>query len=321
VKHASILPAGVLAIWSSAARAGTIEIQHDPLACVPLDRYARISARGAPADQVASAELQFRANGGGAWYSIRMTSQAGDWSAVLPRPTASLGGFEYRLVMASKTLEPAAAGPYSVRVSGGADACVVPAESSLSSSIVVGVPAGAPVVPPVPEGFSPAGAVAAQERERAGSRSKRTPLILAGLGLAGGAAAIAVAAGSGTAQPALDIPSFAFDGASPNPDSVLSLSRGSLQVFVRMSHEPEQPLTFIWRLDLRSAAPGAPLCLYMTDVFVGAQRPTRLVLTAPLNNSGACGDRFEVEVGRLTIGVRNQPVLDATLALPYKVEP
>lgn len=54
-----------------AASAGRIAIDRAPVDCVPYDRYARIAARGTPADAVASAQLQFRAQGDGGWYRWR----------------------------------------------------------------------------------------------------------------------------------------------------------------------------------------------------------------------------------------------------------
>jgi hypothetical protein len=80
--------------WASAAHADPIEIQHEPSSCVPLDRHLRVVARGAPAELVRGAELQFRAGPEAAWYATAMKAEAGAWSAVLPRPSASLGRFD-----------------------------------------------------------------------------------------------------------------------------------------------------------------------------------------------------------------------------------
>ena len=58
-------------------------VDHAALACIPAERYARIAARD---PQAAGAELQFRTSPSGPWYSTRMTSAEGEWSAFLPRP-------------------------------------------------------------------------------------------------------------------------------------------------------------------------------------------------------------------------------------------
>ena len=308
----------LMALSPAAAYAAGIDIRHEPLDCVPSDQYIRIAAQGSPPDQVKSAELQFRVDSGGAWYSTPMTEKDAEWSATLPRPSRSLGRFEYRVRMTSADPVTTETPPATVSVRDDPAACASAGLSSVSSSIVVRVPPGAPVVPPVPAGFSPTGVVVAQEREPA--KSKRTPMLVGGVAVAGVIAGALAAGAPGTAPSALDIPSFSFDGTSPNPDTTLSV-RSRLSVFVRMSREPEQPLTFAWRFDLRSAEPSGAVCVYMSDVFNGAQRPVSLTLTAPLVLTGACGDRFSVSVGRLWILIRDEIVLDVTMRLPFRFEP
>src|SRR5215208_3990366 len=89
-----------LALISSAggAEAARIEVQHQPLPCVVADRFVRITAKGSPAPR--GAELQFRTDADGPWYALAMKAENGEWSAVLPRPMASLTDFEYRISMA-----------------------------------------------------------------------------------------------------------------------------------------------------------------------------------------------------------------------------
>jgi hypothetical protein len=100
---------------------------------------------------------------------------------------------------------------------------------------------------------------------------------------------------------------------------VLSLSRSTLQVIVRMSRRPAVPVHFNWRFELRSA-PGGPPCVVMSDVFRAAQDPLDLVLTAPFSRGG-CGDSFSVTEARLTITVVDKTPLDTTLGLPFRFEP
>jgi hypothetical protein len=295
--------------------AAQLEVRHEPLSCVPRDRYARVSAQGMPAHEVVRAEIQFRTGPDAGWYTIAMAAEGAAWSALLPRAMTSLSAFQYRIVMTGRTLATATTAPVAVDVS--SNECAVATQNALDSSIVVRIPPGAPIVPPVPPGFSPAGVVAAQQPEP--RRSRKAAVLVAGAGAIGVTAA--VLASSGTAStPVLDIPSFTFSGTLPNPGTVLSLSRGSLAVLVTMSREPARPLDLAWRLELR-ADPGGPVCLVMQDQFNDAQRPVGLVLTAPLSATGACGERFEVTVGRLTIDVAGTLVYDATQALPFRVEP
>jgi hypothetical protein len=306
-----------LAVAATAASASPITIAHDPVECVPGGRYSRISARGTPADEVATAEVQLRVKPEGAWYSVSMKAEGAEWSALLPQPTKSLDGFQYRIVMTSRALETASTAPARVRVSADGTDCPVPAQASVSSSIVVSVPAGAPVVPPVPPGFSPTGVVAAQPPAAPGKG--KTLKILAGAGLAGGIAA-AVALGSNSSPPEPDVPNFSFLGTLPNPGSVLSLSHTQLQVFVQMSREPTVPLTFNWRLEMQANAP--ILCtVVMHDVFREAQSPLFLTLSAPLTPSINCIERFDVDRSHLTIQVQDKTALDMVLSLPYHIEP
>jgi len=132
--------------------------------------------------------------------------------------------------------------------------------------------------------------------------------------------ALAGVGGATTPPVETDIPEFFFDGTSPSPGSVLSLGHDALTVFVRMSREPRAPLTFTWRLEMQAEI-GSPVCLVMTDLFVGAQSPPSLSLFAPLSNTGQCGDRFDVNASHLTIQVEARRVLDLTLELPFHVEP
>jgi hypothetical protein len=316
MKHATITM--VLAFSTPLAHAAGIEIEHEPLTCVPADRFVTVVAKGSPAERVSRADLEFRVDPASPWYSTSMELDRGEWSGVLPRATATLRHFEYRISMAGLASEASASPTIAVNVVGDASNCDGRGRMSVGSSIVVRVPRGAPVVPPVPEGFNPAGVVAAQEREPA--KSKKTLLALGGVGAVGAAVGLAVAGSSGAKAPRQDIPDFAFNGTSPYPESTISVSRGALQVFVLMSREPVSPLNLSWRVEWRQSASGA-VCVSMSDVFNGAQRPTGLLFTAPLAASGACGARFDVSTARITIQVAARVVWDVTLTLPFSFEP
>jgi hypothetical protein len=317
---ARVLPALALASWAPIAQAAHIEIQHDPPTCVAADRFVRIVAKatGAQAEGVRGAELQFRAEAEGGWYSIAMTRVSGEWSAVLPRTTRALTRVEYRISMAGPDTGESVSPVFAVSVSADPASCEGAAQLSVTSSIVVRVPAGAAAVPPVPAGFNPAGVVGAAEREP--PKSKKGLWVLGGVGVAAGLVGLAAA---GSKEPSVkppDIPDFAFNGTSPNPETTISLSTGRLQVFVLMSREPSEPLDFAWRAEWRQTA-GGPVCVSMSGFFNGAQRPPSLLLTGPLAASGACGDRFDVSVAHMTIQVSGKVVWDVTLTLPFRFEP
>jgi hypothetical protein len=300
-------------------RAGRADIQSEPVTCVLVDRYARVFARGVPPDEVGTAALEFRADAAAPWYAVRMAAEGDGWAGFLPRPRPGLERFWYRIVMGRPGQAPSSTAPVAVRVVSDPSACPREGGSALSAPIVVRVPAGVPVIPPVPAGFSPTGVVSDQELGHPDSR--KTLKIVAGVGLAGGLTAVAlVGSKGGTTPPPPDIPDFLFDATQPAPGGVLHVGSRELIVFVRMSREPSQPLTFNWRFEMQSAA-GPQVCVVMSDVFPGAQSPPNLSLVAPLASTGLCGERFDVLACHLTIQVETRRVLDLIIDLPFRFEP
>ncbi len=312
----------VLGLLPQALAADTIDIQHEPVTCVPFDQYARIVAVGRPAEGVASAELQFRSDPSGAWYSTSMRVEDGAWTGVLPRSSQSLSRLEYRIVMTGSDVEATVTPPIGVVVSHDPAACASDARASVSSSIVVRVPPGAPIVPPVPAGFNPAGVVEAQERQP--PKSRKTFVILGSLGAAGAIAGAVAAGASDSPPPALKVPGFEFEYAYPPPGSTLSIKNDTLNVSLKLIWEHDRPLTFTWRLELAPAA-GARACAEIGgffDLFAsGFAGSANVLLMGPIQASGACGERFSVQVGRLSITFEGRIVWDANLTLPYQFEP
>ncbi len=83
-------PAGV-----TAAPAAPLTIAHKDVACVVAGRYPRLEACFAPADAVARARVDFRADEKGLWYAVDMTRDGPCYSALLPKPTEAIGRFQY----------------------------------------------------------------------------------------------------------------------------------------------------------------------------------------------------------------------------------
>jgi hypothetical protein len=312
---------------ASAAEAARIEIQHQPLSCVPPDRFVRIAAKGSPPEAVRAAQLRFRAEPGGPWYAVAMKAEAGEWSAVLPRPSATLPGFEYSILMIGEGADTFETAAFTVAVRDNDAACAAAAQSAVSSSIVVRVPPGAPLVPAVPRGFNPTGVVAAQEREPAKSKKG---LIIAGTAVAAAAmAALGVAGSSEAASPPsgepLDVPDFTVEGTNPPSGSTISHSQGNVQLLVRMSREPREPLSLDWRAEWwQPPVVGSPFgifCLSMNGTFNGAQTPTELILTGPLNATRLCGTSFNTATIHFTIQIGGRFHLNRTLDLPFRFEP
>lgn len=296
---------------AAAAEAAPIEVRHQPLPCVVADRFVRIAATASPAPR--TAEVQFRTEPDGPWYALAMKPEDGEWAAVLPRPMASLAGFEYRISMAGEGPETSQTPAYAVKVAPDPSACAGAALSAVNASIVVHVPQGAPVVPPVPRGFNPGGVVGTDEG--APARSKKALVLGGAAAVAGGVAAVALRSGSEEAA-ASDLPDFVVEGSIPAPGNTVSLSGDTIQVLVRMSREPDQPLNFSWIVEWRQTTLG-PVCVSMLGTFNGAQRPTDLVLSGPLGATPFCGASFDAGLVRLLINASGHGPVARSGELPF----
>jgi len=301
-----------LVLVAAPVSAAGVEIAHTPPACVPADRYLRVTARG---EGVAGAELQFRADGGTDWYGTRMTSEAGTWSAYLPRPTGRLARIEYRIAVTGADSSSASSGPHAVPVAAecpGAESAV-----EVPSPILVRVPKDAPVVPPVPVGFSPAGVLLANAPPpKAASKLKGAAWIAGGVAIAGGA--VAATAGGENVEPAA-LPAFEYFSTfiTPSSATLITLGTSSISAVVTVRGGPLVPLTAIWRLELLR---GGDECAFAADVTeLAPTRPLGVFFTAPVQTTGACGPSFEVQNGRLTIVVDGQMVYDRTLPMFFRV--
>ncbi len=319
---AAVTLVGVL--FSSVGHAGSIEIRHDRVACVPLDKYTRLAASAPSASQVVQAEIQFRVDAAAGWYSTRMAPQDGEWSGRLPRPVTPLERFEYRIVMTASDLTTVETPAMSVRVAAAGMPCedAPRFSASVDAPIVVRAPAGAPVVPPVPSGFSPAGVVSAPDPVR---RSRALKIGTAATVVAGIAAGVAVA-GSGPEHVLLDpVPpppptlQFSILAVTPPIGSVLSLSSGRVAWVVRVAGAAGVPLDFSWRLEFFSTT---ALCVAMAGAAsAGPARPEDFELTGPLLSTGACGLPFDTVALELTIRVGDQIVDARRFNRGYRFEP
>jgi hypothetical protein len=153
--------------------------------------------------------------------------------AVLPKPRASARRIHYMVEVLAVGRPRGRGQQLSAPVVEEPSACAgPPAETVESAAVGVKVPKGAPVVPPVPPGFVPVGAV---NIEKPSQGDGKTPLYVAG-GLTLLAAGIFALPDAETPQPA-EAPSdeIVFLDASPPPDSRLSLrALPALSVRVRV---------------------------------------------------------------------------------------
>jgi hypothetical protein len=316
----------LLALAASAPAAFALELVHDPVACAAPDRYVRIAARGVPTEAVAAGEVGFRAHPQSDWYTVAMAARDGEWTALIPRPTAALGRFEYRVALTGTDTARVTTQPLGVSVAVECPAVegTTVEGAAVAAAIVVQVPPGAPAIPPVPPGFSPVGASSSAPVARTGGSG--VVKALAGVGLAGLAGGVAIVAGGdddssdGEALLPPDIPAFFFERTIPGPGAEISAQRDTLQVHVRMGHQPRSPLDILWVFELLEADAG-PVCAAMLGIQTRVQRSTGLVLSAPIKVSGACGTTFDVQATRLRLRVHDTVALDAHIGLPYKITP
>jgi hypothetical protein len=140
---------------------GALTVQHDGVGCVLAEHHPRLEARISPEDEVARARVFFRTAGTPHWYFVEMTSQAGSWTGVLPKPKASTERIEYYLEATDKVFSPARTPERTAPVVPGPAACqkdAVMAASAPAARVVVTAAAGGPAVP---AGFLDAGLLAA----------------------------------------------------------------------------------------------------------------------------------------------------------------
>ena len=302
-----------------AAAAERAAMEKPRLECVSYDRYTRITAPKTLG--AASARLEFRAAGdGGAWYSIGMATEGSLWTAVLPRPMRPLAGLEYRITTRSSMAGEESAPPVALRV---ADPAGCPGDerslAAVDAPIVVRVPRGAPLVPPVPAGFSPAGVVAAEDRASVSALKA----VAIGAGVAGGITAAAFGGDALSKPPPVDLllPGFAVTHTSPAPGTTLSVSRDRLSVFLLLTGRTTIPFNFNWSFELMGA--GGETCLVIRGrATISTALPATVTLTGPFNRVASCADRFAVDRSRLQVWVATRLVFEAVQSpLPFQFEP
>jgi hypothetical protein len=68
---------------------------HQDVSCVVADSYPRLQACITPRERVGRAQVFFRPEGTEPWYAVDMEPDGACFSGLLPKPKASLTGFEY----------------------------------------------------------------------------------------------------------------------------------------------------------------------------------------------------------------------------------
>jgi hypothetical protein len=168
-----------------------------------------------------------------------MSREGDTFTAVLPRPRMTAQKVRYFIEATGTTASSVQGAENVVEVVGAESACGGRrvGEALASAQVVVEVPPGAPLVPPVPQGFSPVGASAVEGSVVARkSRHKGLWLGLGGAALGGAVAASQLSAGdSATGQVAGPLhPGFALVTTFPQSGGIVSVSRPFVELRIRV---------------------------------------------------------------------------------------
>jgi hypothetical protein len=308
--------AAALAFASSAAAAEPLRVVHTPPPCIATDRYAVIEAAGEPVDAVAGAELQFRADPASGWYATDMRAAGGAWTALLPRASREVPGFQYRVVLRDRDLQEVSSEIHAVPVAG--IDCGARSRTSVEAPVVVRVPPGAPVAPPVPAGFSPAGVAPIEEEAGPAGRKK---FLLGAVAVVGGAAAFAATREANLAGPGpIEPPDLYYGGTVPTA-RLMSVGGNPLQVFVFQTFPLRGPFEMAWRFEVLASGITQP-CLHMSG-FVPNMTTQWVLVSSPYAVSGACPASFTSSGVRLVVEADGIVRYDFTHVLnpPFSFEP
>lgn len=184
-------------------------IDHAQPGCVVARQFPVLTARIDPMDRVARARVYFRAEGKPHWYFVEMTRRDGAFRGTLPRPRKGTARIQYYIEALDTAAGSARTPDYAPAVVGTAAECsrvtAVASAAGAPSSVPVGVPPGAPLVPAgfeangIVAAVAPAavGAAVAATAVAGGGGIGTTALVVGGVVVAGGAAAAATLRGGG----------------------------------------------------------------------------------------------------------------------------
>src|SRR5262245_36723510 len=79
-------------------------ITHDAVGCVVAEEFPRFTARVSPPEAVGRARVLFQAEGDRHWYAVAMSREGEAFTAVLPKPKATLARFRYYIEVADTAL-------------------------------------------------------------------------------------------------------------------------------------------------------------------------------------------------------------------------
>ncbi len=309
MSEASTLPSG------NVQGARPLRIRTARPACFVAAGFPVVRALIEPYETVESARVFFRPEAYPLWYQVPMRRDGEGFIAVLPKPRPSAQRVHY-FVEATAPGHPQARGQQHVVpvVEEAAQCTGAPGETAETAAVAVRVPKGAPMVPPVPPGFVPVGAVNLENPER---QKGPLPLIIAGgfAAVVGGVFALPGAHREAPAEGSRD--EIVFIDSTPPPDSRLSLSSGpGLAVRVRIRTRRAVGPGNVRVVLFRSFAggPEAP-CAVLVSAHAGfsADTPQEVVVSGPFQQAQVCqpSDRL-----RLALEENGQVVVSTGLSSP-----
>jgi hypothetical protein len=186
-----LLAAGLALLPVSTARAQAPAIDHSAVGCLVADRFPRMDACFAPAADVARARVHFRTHGTPHWYFVDMRAGGPCHEGILPKPLKSTKKVDYYIDVVDRRFAEGRTREHDPIVVERSHECrkdVLMAAGMGAASIVLGVAAGAP---PIPPGFAAegiAGPTQAIEKGSGGGGGGTVAAFVLGAGLAGGAA-------------------------------------------------------------------------------------------------------------------------------------
>jgi hypothetical protein len=320
--------AGSSAMLGTAQSARPLTIRTAHPGCFVAAGFPVIRALIEPAEVVEQAMVMFRPEGYPLWYQVSMRRTGEGFMAVLPKPRPSARRIHYMVEVLAPGRPRGRGQQLSAPVVEEASACAgSPAETVESAAIGVKVPKGAPVVPPVPPGFVPVGAVNTEKTARGGGK---TPLIVAG-GLAGTAAAVfalpdASPPESGEPEATDEIN---FLDSKPPPDSRFSLRAlptltVRLRVRTRRAIGPGNVRVILFR-SFFGAGPQTP-CGVLLAPHGGfpANSPQEIQVSGSLQNAMVCqpADRMRLAVEeRDVVVVSTGPVQSPDYPARFFIDP
>lgn len=195
---------------SQTAAPERVTIDHSPVGCATVDRFAEIEARLTPRSAVARARVIFRAAGGDEWYFVNLTSaKDGRFTANLPKPLPQLKAFEYYIDAQTATFEESRTPDQRVDVVGRNVTCgtgtLARSAAAIAGRLIVSAIGGGAGLP---AGFASSGLIAGTAAGAAAGTSGSGSVGAGAAGAAGGgisgttlaiAGGVVVAAGAGVA--------------------------------------------------------------------------------------------------------------------------